>query len=57
MLTNIRTKAFFKEKQAIPSLRNLSPRIQIIQRAQGFQGKLRDKVCLRPNVYSQHSVS
>ena len=41
----------------ILSLRNLSPQIKIIQRAQGFQGELRDKVNLSLNVYSRHSVS
>ena len=34
----------------ILSLRNLSPQIKIIQCAQGFQGELRDKVCLSPTV-------
>ena len=39
------------------SLRNLSPRIQIFQQARGFQGKVREKVCLSPNVYNKESLN
>ena len=46
-----------KQYHRILSLRNLSLRIRIFQRAREFQEKLRDKVCLRSNFFSQLSVS